>query len=184
LALIDQSPADYLLYYKRATAYFSLKRHGSAQDDFDKVLSLTSNTFDNAHLMKARIYTRDGHFASARTSLSLYIKAKGKKMDKEAEELDVEITEGERLKEKSENEKKAHLWNACIETASEALRVASHSVEIRAWRAECALAAGDVESSVGDLTWVVSFSLMKKVKLPTNYYLVVYLICYHLRLNC
>jgi DnaJ family protein C protein 3 len=32
------------------------------------------------------------------------------------------------------------------------LRVATHSVEIRIWRAECALAAGDVESCVGDLT--------------------------------
>ena len=185
--LIDQSPTDYLLYYKRATAYFSLQRHGSAQDDFDKVLSLTSNTFDNAHLMKARIYTRDGHFASARTSLSLYIKAKGKKMDKEAEELDVEITEGERLKEKADKERKAQLWNACIETASEALRVASHSVEIRAWRAECALAAGDIESSVGDLTWVVSFSNDRDdIKDFTDALLkiVVYHICYHLRLNC
>jgi DnaJ homolog subfamily C member 3 len=37
--------------------------------------------------MKARIHIRDGHFASARTSLSFYIKAKG---NKEAEELDVE----------------------------------------------------------------------------------------------
>jgi DnaJ homolog subfamily C member 3 len=80
--------------------------------------------------MKAHIYTPDGHFASARTSLSIYIKAKGKKFDKVAEELDVEITEGERLK-KSDKEWKAQLWNACIETASEALKVASHSVEIR-----------------------------------------------------
>ena len=110
--------------------------------------------------MKARIYTRDGHFTSARTSLAFYIKAKGKKMDKEAEELDVEITEGETLKEKTDRERKAQLWNACIETASEVLRVASHSVEIRSWRAECALAAGDVGSSVGDLT-CVSFFLDK-----------------------
>jgi hypothetical protein len=35
----------------------------------------------------------------------------------------VEITEGERLKEKTGNERKAQLWNACIETASETLRV-------------------------------------------------------------
>jgi hypothetical protein len=48
--------------------------------------------------MKARIYTRGGHFASAILSLSFYIKAKGKKLDKEAEELDVEIMEGEGLK--------------------------------------------------------------------------------------
>ena len=76
-------------------------------------------------------------------------------MDKEATDLDLEINEGERLKEKADKERKAELWNACIETTSEALRVASHSVEIRTWRAECALAAGDVESSVGDLTYVL-----------------------------
>src|SRR5271168_563725 len=75
--------------------------------------------------MKARIYTRDGHSTAARTSLSSYIKAKGKKMDKEAEELDLEIKEGQRLKEKTGMERKAQLWNACMELASEALRVAS-----------------------------------------------------------
>ncbi|KAL4255702.1 Tetratricopeptide-like helical domain superfamily protein, partial [Pleurotus pulmonarius] len=69
---IEQSPTDYLLFYKRATAYFSLNRHSSALDDFEKVLSLTSNTFDNAHLMKARIHTKDGHFADARTALKYY----------------------------------------------------------------------------------------------------------------
>ncbi|KAF8972098.1 hypothetical protein BDZ97DRAFT_1650271 [Flammula alnicola] len=147
---IDQSPTDYLLYYKRATAYFSLQRHTSALEDFEKVLSLTSNTFDNAHLMKARIYTRDGHFSLAKASLALYVKAKGK--DKDAEELEADINEGESLKDKAEKERSAELWNACVESASQALRVASHSVQIRTWRAECALAAGDIESSVGDLT--------------------------------
>jgi len=148
---IDQSPTDYLLYYKRATAYFSLQRHSSALEDFDKVLSLTSNTFDNAHLMKARIYTRDGHFSLASKSLALFTKAKGKG-NKEAEDLEKEIKEGERVKNKAEKERHAQLWNACVDSASQALRIASHSVEIRTWRAECALAAGDVESSVGDLT--------------------------------
>ena len=46
-------------------------------------------------------------------------------MDKEAEELDLEIKEGQRLKEKTGMERKAQLWNACMESASEALRVAS-----------------------------------------------------------
>ncbi|PPQ88888.1 hypothetical protein CVT25_009123 [Psilocybe cyanescens] len=147
---IDQSPADYLLYYKRATAYYSLQRHNSALEDFDKVLSLTSNTFDNAHLMKARIFTRDGQFSLAKTSLAAYVKAKGN--DKEAEELDADMKEGEKLKSKAEKERNAELWNACVESATQALRVASHSLEIRTWRAECSLAAGDVESSVGDLT--------------------------------
>ncbi|KAF9478422.1 hypothetical protein BDN70DRAFT_879947 [Pholiota conissans] len=147
---IDQSPTDYLLYYKRATAYYSLQRHNSALEDFDKVLSLTSNTFDNAHLMKARIFTREGHFSLAATSLASYVKAKGQ--DKDAQELEAEIKEGESMMKKAEKERSAELWNACVESSSQALRVASHSVQLRTWRAECALAAGDIESSVGDLT--------------------------------
>ena len=39
-----------------------------------------------------------------------------------------------------------------MESASRALRIASHSVVVRNWRAEHALAAGDIESAVGDLT--------------------------------
>lgn len=149
---IEQAPADYLLYYKRATAYFSLQRNAAALEDFDKVLSLTSNTFDNAHLMKARIYIKEGHFNLAKPSLKLYIKAKGKNKDKEAEDLEKEIEDGEQLHTKLEKERKSQLWNACAETASALLRISSHSVEVRTWRAECAFAAGDLESSVGDLS--------------------------------
>jgi hypothetical protein len=36
--------------------------------------------------------------------------------------------------------------------------VASYWIDIRAWHAECALETGDIKSSVGNLTWVVSFS--------------------------
>lgn len=104
--------------------------------------------------MKARIYTRDGHFPQARVSLAQYIKAKGKTKDRDAEELDADMTEGEQVRLQTEKERRAQLWNACVESASKALRTASHSVEIRLWRAECALAAGDVESAVGDLTYV------------------------------
>jgi len=127
-----------------------MQRHQYALEDFEKVLSLTSNTFDNAHLMKARIHIRDGHFALAKTSLSLYTTSKGK--DKDADEMEREIKEGERLWSKAMKERNAELWNACMDSASQALRIASHSVQIRTWRAECSFAAGDVESSVGDLT--------------------------------
>ncbi|KAF9254127.1 hypothetical protein L218DRAFT_886991, partial [Marasmius fiardii PR-910] len=67
---IEQSPTDYLLYYKRATAYLSLSRHSLALDDFDKVLQLTSNTFDNAFLMKARILLKEGDYTSAQNTLT------------------------------------------------------------------------------------------------------------------
>jgi DnaJ family protein C protein 3 len=147
---LEQSPTDYLLYYKRATAYFSMQRHTYALEDFEKVLSLTSNTFDNAYLMKARIHIRDGHFALAKLSLTRYIKSKGQ--DNDAEEVERDIKEGEKVRDKALKERNAELWNACVDSASQALRIASHNVEIRTWRAECSLAAGDVESTVGDLT--------------------------------
>jgi len=127
-----------------------MQRHPSALEDINKVLSLTSNAFDNAHLMKSRIHVRDGHLSLAQSSLNSYIKAKGR--DKEAEEVEKDIKEGERFKHKTLKERNAELWNACVDSASQALRIASHSVEIRTWRAECSLAAGDIESCVGDLT--------------------------------
>ena len=39
----------------RATAYFSLQRHGSAQDDFDKVLSLTSNVYTHESVISLQL---------------------------------------------------------------------------------------------------------------------------------
>jgi DnaJ family protein C protein 3 len=149
---IEHAPTDYVLYYKRATAYLSLSKHSSALDDFDKVLSLTSDTFDLAYLMKARIHTRDGHFEPARKALAAYKTAKGSNVSGDVEELEVVIERGQRLRDKAEKESRAQLWNACVETSSSVLRDASHSIEIREWRAECALAAGDIESAVADLT--------------------------------
>jgi DnaJ family protein C protein 3 len=149
---IEQSPADYLLYYKRATAYLSISKHASALDDFDKVLSLTSDTFDLAYLMKARIHTRDGNFEPARKALAAYKAAKVNNVSGDVEELDIVIERGQQLRDKAEKERRAQLWNACVETSSSVLQDASHSIEVREWRAECALAAGDMESAVADLT--------------------------------
>ncbi|KAG6884252.1 hypothetical protein C0993_012784 [Termitomyces sp. T159_Od127] len=147
---IEQSPADYLLYYKRATAYFSLSRHPAALEDFDRVLSLTSGTFDNANLMKARIHTREGHFDLAKQALALFVRARG--ATDETAELAASLDAGIAMEAQMERERATQLWTACVESASAALRSASHSVDIRSVRAECALAAGDVDSAVGDLT--------------------------------
>jgi DnaJ homolog subfamily C member 3 len=138
------------LYYKRATAYFSLNRHPNALDDFDKVLSLTSNSFDSALLMKARIHVKDGRWNDARDALKQYSsKVKG---DKSASELTLAISEGDSAGRKAEKAMKSQLWTACVEAASQALKTASHSLEIRQYRAECSLASGDIEGSVADLT--------------------------------
>ncbi|KAF9037034.1 hypothetical protein BJ165DRAFT_1408450 [Panaeolus papilionaceus] len=78
------------------------------------------------------LYSHPGrHSWSARASLALYVKAKGK--GKEGEELEGDLVELERVTGKTEKERNVGLWNA-------------------KWRAECVLGAGDVESAVGDLT--------------------------------
>jgi DnaJ family protein C protein 3 len=56
------------------------------------------------------------------------------------------------MKAKMEQEHSAQLWNACIESASAALRTASHYINILSVRSECELASGNIESAVGDLT--------------------------------
>lgn len=68
--------------------------------------------FDNAHLMKTRIYARDRDFSSVRTSLALHLKAK--KKGQEVEELGANIEEG-KMKNRREKERSAEHWNACVE---------------------------------------------------------------------
>lgn len=144
------APNDYLLYYKRATAYYSINRHPQALEDFDRVLNLTSNSFDKAYLMKARIYARDGHFPAARDALKRYT---AKVQDDSAvKEILFGVSEAEMAVKKAAQAVKAKLWQACVEASTTALQTASHSTELREQRANCAIAAGDIEGSVGDLT--------------------------------
>jgi hypothetical protein len=82
----EQSPSDYLLYYKRATAYLSLNRHSNALDDCNTVLRLTSGTFGKAMLMKARVYAREGNWVEAKKLAKAYTKQNGNG-DKEALDL-------------------------------------------------------------------------------------------------
>ncbi|KAI0368394.1 hypothetical protein BV20DRAFT_969210 [Pilatotrama ljubarskyi] len=153
---LEQSPADYLLYYKRATAYYSLGRHPAALADFDQVLSLTNDTFDKANLMKARIYAREGKFGEARDALRKYsTKVKG---DQASQEVMMSITEGELASKKVAQAIRAKLWQACIEAASMALSTASHSVKLRQQRADCSLAAGDIEGALADLSRLAQLS--------------------------
>ena len=143
------SPGDYLLFYKRATAYFSSSRHSSALDDFSKVLELTSGEFDKAIMMMAKIHTKDGDFAQAQSTLDTY--ASKVPNSPAVDELMVDIKEAQAAAKKASNARRAQLWTVCSEAATQALRVASHSVEIRRIRAECSLAGGDPQGAVVDL---------------------------------
>ncbi|KAH7903073.1 hypothetical protein BJ138DRAFT_1131510 [Hygrophoropsis aurantiaca] len=147
---ISLSPADYLLFYKRATAYFSLSRHPSALDDFTKVLELTGGEFDRAVLMMAKIHMKDGEWSRAKEALSTY--AKKSPTDTATTEMLQDIADAEAAAKKAASARRAQLWTACTEAATQALRVASHSLQVRQTRAECSLAGGDMESAVVDLS--------------------------------
>ncbi|KAG6331003.1 hypothetical protein ID866_8083, partial [Astraeus odoratus] len=147
---IALSPADYLLFYKRATAYLSLNRHSSALDDFSRVLELTSGEFDGAMLMMAKIHTKDGDWARARSTLDAY--AAKVPEDSVVEDLRADIKDAQAAAKKAKDARRAQLWTVCAETATQALRVASHSTELRQTRAECSLAGGDAQGAVVDLS--------------------------------
>ncbi len=141
---------EYLLFYKRATAYYSAGRYSSALADFDHVLTLTNDSFDKANLMKARIFIKEGRFADARDALRKYTtKVKG---DSGSQEVMMAITEGELASKKITQAMRAKLWQACVEAATTALATASHSAKIRQQRADCSVAAGDIEGAVADLS--------------------------------
>ena len=144
------APNDYVLYYKRATAYLSINRHPQALEDFDKVLELTSHSFDKAYLMKARIYAKEGQFTEAREAIKKYnTKVKD---DPAVREILFGVSEAEMASKKAYQAMRAKLWTACVEASTTALQTASHSVDLRQQRANCAIAAGDIESAVGDMT--------------------------------
>ena len=103
--------------------------------------------------MKARIHAKDGNWTEAKESLQSY-RSSPKSENSPVNELDSQITEGEAAHKKATQAARAKLWTACEEAASAALSVAVHSLEIRQQRAECSLAAGDLEMAVGDLTYV------------------------------
>lgn len=113
------------------------------------MLDLTKGSFDKALLMKARIHARDGTWASARDALKRYSsRVNG---DATAGDLLFEVSEGEVAAKRAVQSHMAGLYQACVDATTDALKVATHSVDLRELRAGCALDTGDVQQAVGDL---------------------------------
>ena len=100
--------------------------------------------------MKARIHLKDGRWEEARSHLQTYLNKM--RDDESAKALLASVSDGEVAAKKATQAQRAKLWTACTDAATQALRTASHSLEIRQQRADCSLAAGDIEGGVGDLT--------------------------------
>ena len=92
------------------------------------MLTLTHDTFDEAKLMKARIYSREGRWADARDALRKYtMKVKG---DSGSQEVTMAITDGELAAKKISQAARAMLWQLCVEAATTALATAFHSPKL------------------------------------------------------
>jgi len=85
------------------------------------------------------------------------------------------VSEGEVATKRAAAAQKAGEWDACVEAATAALQTASYSFTLRQQRADCALAGGDLEQAVADLTrlthlGVSSTSLLLRIS-SLSYYL-------------
>ncbi|KZO93810.1 DnaJ-domain-containing protein [Calocera viscosa TUFC12733] len=156
----DPGTPDYLLYYKRATAYYSLSRYSQAIEDYTKVFSLNEGMY-RVLLQEARCHVSSGQFAAARTAIRAYTaryeadpanRAQGRDKDPDAAEIVFNIAEAEQGEKRARQAVKARGWAACQAAAGEVLRVASHWTEIRELRAECEMSDGAVEEAVADYT--------------------------------
>jgi DnaJ family protein C protein 3 len=110
--------------------------------------------------MQARIHTKDGDFALARAALKQY--TGGEKELQERDALLQDIADAEAGAKQAAQERGAQLWNACVESASRALRISTHSTTVRTLRVECALGAGDIEGAVGDMRCASSLHYFRR----------------------
>lgn len=62
------------------------------------------------------------------------------------------VSEGEVSTKKANAAQKSHKWDLCIEASTAALQTAAYSSSLRQLRADCALASGDIEQAIADLT--------------------------------
>lgn len=166
-AAIELDPANYLSYYRRATAALSLGRASAALTDFDRILELNPK-FAKAHLERAKLLAREGNLEEAKKSIGSYLSLK--KDDAEAKELQTAINEAlKNLKslyraseavDKARQKGKTPATDAslarslddCLRYSGLVLETAPGLLEARRSRADCALAKGDVQDAMADWT--------------------------------
>lgn len=110
-----------------------------------------ADTDPKAHLQKGRILAKDGDFTRATAALEL---CTGSKAEADARELLSAVSGAVGAASKARKAAEGKHWAQCIESASSALEVGSHSTELRELRLRCEEGAGDVDGVYGDLTYV------------------------------
>ncbi|KAI5793753.1 hypothetical protein DFH27DRAFT_143154 [Peziza echinospora] len=148
-AAIKKDPSNYLTIFKRGATYLSLGRPSQATADFDKVLQIKPD-FEAALVQRARIRAKAGEWELARKDFE-----DGGEAYRESV---AEIDEAEQAAKEAAKAEKRKAWEECVENAGTAIRIAPLNAELRALRARCRLAKGEVFEGIGDLTHLVSLN--------------------------
>ena len=132
-----------------------------------KVVQLSgsgSGAFDRVYLLQAKIHAKEGEFTLAREALDTYLSnsqhsEKDKRDLHEANTLLSSLTSASTASHRAHQSHKARLYTACVQYATDALSLATHSRNLRELRAECEVESGELEAGVGDLMFVSSLLL-------------------------
>ncbi|KAJ1325599.1 DnaJ subfamily C member 3 [Microdochium nivale] len=146
-AAIARDPADYLTFFKRATAYLSLGRTSQATSDFNKVLELRPG-FEGAHAQLGKIRARNADWDAAREQYRL-----ARRSESSADYT--ALVEAEGASRLAEAAATAQQWDECISQAGAAIQTANRAAGLRELRAKCRFAKGEVEEGMGDLQHVL-----------------------------
>ncbi|GAA6012051.1 hypothetical protein JCM8202_003187 [Rhodotorula sphaerocarpa] len=155
---LERDPADFATLYKRATVRLASGHLTRARDGFHEVLAVRE--YDQAHLQLARIHAKLAEYDDARGEIDTFLRTAKKDRgaaDKDvldAEQLRKDVVSAQKASTAAKKARSARMPQpeACITSATAALQLSAHSLELRLLRAECAFLAHDFESAVGDLS--------------------------------
>ena len=140
----EKDKSNYLSFYKRALSYLGLSRYHSAIADLNSVLEIQPD-FSAALMQRGKLLSWQGDFTKAIRDLQ-----KAGKQD----ELINGIQKAENALKEAHNAEKRGDYGKCMDEARSALGVATGLASLWQLRARCALAQGDAEGAVSDLTYL------------------------------
>ncbi|KAI9476246.1 MAG: hypothetical protein EXX96DRAFT_485437 [Benjaminiella poitrasii] len=160
-AAIQQDPSNYILYYKRATAYLSLGKSSSAIQDFSIILNLRPG-FEKALLERAKLYMSEGEFGLAETDL---LNHKNHVSDEQIKELLQSVQFAKEQSQLGQKAADAHKYDQCIQHLTSVIRISPQKPRWRLVRAQCHLGKGEVEEAANDYTRVTHLNPSDKTLL-------------------
>ncbi|CAO1613913.1 unnamed protein product [Parajaminaea phylloscopi] len=164
---IAADPTVYLSYYRRATAELSLGKTSAALADLDQLLTLKPD-FAQAYFSKATVLMKEGDLEASEKAAERFLQLK--KGDARGTEVKNKIQSGIQSL-KSLRSAAAAVQNAqkkgkdattkakeCLAAADAVLQVSPNHLEARRYRADCRVAAGQLEDAVSDWSRIAHLS--------------------------